>query len=135
MKKPSFLSGNTKTKLTIERNQSRRNFLAVASGALASSGLNHTANAESLADVPPREVGAPVSGRSERSPFEQIERIPEATPGKRNVAPSDAINSKTPLHKLVGTITPSDLHYERSHSGMPQHRSRQASASHSWHGK
>jgi len=37
----------------------------------------------------------------------------------RNVDPADAFNSKTPLQKLVGTITPSDLHYERSHSGVP----------------
>jgi sulfane dehydrogenase subunit SoxC len=37
----------------------------------------------------------------------------------RNVDPDDAINSRTPLHKLVGEITPSDLHYERSHSGHP----------------
>jgi DMSO/TMAO reductase YedYZ molybdopterin-dependent catalytic subunit len=39
--------------------------------------------------------------------------------GKRNVDPSLAINSKTPLDRLVGVITPSDLHYERSHSGVP----------------
>jgi len=37
----------------------------------------------------------------------------------RNVDPSDAINSKTPLNKLVAAITPSDLHYERSHAGAP----------------
>jgi sulfane dehydrogenase subunit SoxC len=37
----------------------------------------------------------------------------------RNIDRSDAINSKTPLNKLVGVITPSDLHYERSHSGVP----------------
>ena len=37
----------------------------------------------------------------------------------RNVNPGVAINSKTPLNKLVGIITPSDLHYERSHSGVP----------------
>jgi len=45
--------------------------------------------------------------------------LPEAGPGKRNVDPSDAINSKAPIGKLVGTITPADLHYERSHSGNP----------------
>jgi hypothetical protein len=63
--------------------------------------------------VPPREVGADLSGHSERSKYVQISRIPEAAPGRRNVDPSDAINSKTPLDKLVGAITPSDLHYER----------------------
>ena len=53
--------------------------------------------------------------------------FPRPGPGKRNVDPSDAINSKTPHQKLVGNITPTDLHYERSHSGVPdidpaQHR-------------
>ena len=63
--------------------------------------------------------GADLSGHSERSKYVKIGRIPESTPGKRNVDPSEAINSKTPLDKLFGAITPSDLHYERSHSGAP----------------
>jgi sulfane dehydrogenase subunit SoxC len=35
----------------------------------------------------------------------------------RSVDVTDAINSKAPLHKLVGTIAPSDLHGKRSRSG------------------
>ena len=97
---------------------SRRNFIA-GSTAIASSVVAGSAAAESLADVPPREDGADLSGHSERSKYVKISRIPEAGPGKRNVDPSDAINSKTPLDKLFGNITPSDLHYERSHSGAP----------------
>ena len=77
------------------------------------------AAAETLADVPPREPGTDLSAHSERSKFVKIDRIPEAAPGKRNVDPGDAINSKTPHQKLVGGITPTDLHYERSHSGVP----------------
>ncbi|WP_297082876.1 pentapeptide repeat-containing protein, partial [uncultured Demequina sp.] len=65
------------------------------------------------------EPGDDLSGLSERSPFVHISRIPEAGPGQRNVDPSDAINSKAPLDKLVGSITPADLHYERSHAGVP----------------
>jgi sulfane dehydrogenase subunit SoxC len=75
--------------------------------------------AQTLADVPPRELGAPLAGHSDRSRYVKISRIPEAGPGLRNVDPNDAINSKTPLDRLVGIITPSDLHYERSHSGVP----------------
>jgi sulfane dehydrogenase subunit SoxC len=75
--------------------------------------------AETLADVPPRDVGADLSGYAERSKFVHLSMLPEAGPGNRNVDPSDAINSKAPLGKLVGTITPTDLHYERSHSGNP----------------
>ncbi|WP_262270427.1 sulfite dehydrogenase [Microvirga yunnanensis] len=97
---------------------SRRRFLKVSAGA-AGAAVTGKAAADTLADVPPREPGDVLSGHSERSQYVHIERIPEAGPGKRNVDPIDAINSKAPLDKLVGTITPSDLHYERSHSGVP----------------
>lgn len=98
---------------------SRRAFMAkVSSGMVSLAGVS-AVGAETLADVPPRVVGANLSELSERSSFVHLSRIPEATPGKRNVAITDAINSKTPLQDLVGTITPSDLHYERSHSGVP----------------
>ncbi|OZI05759.1 sulfite dehydrogenase [Siphonobacter sp. BAB-5385] len=50
--------------------------------------------------VPPGTVGT-------RSPFEK--------PVKK---PSD-ISSRTPLQNLYGTITPSDLHFERNHNGVP----------------
>jgi sulfane dehydrogenase subunit SoxC len=97
---------------------SRRRFFATSAG-LAGTMVAGRAAAESLADVPPREDGADFSGRSERSKYVELARIPEAGPGKRNVDPSDAINSKAPLDKLFGGITPTDLHYERSHSGAP----------------
>jgi sulfane dehydrogenase subunit SoxC len=114
---------STQSDLPIEamdanRGLSRRNFIAASTG-LAGSIVAGQAAADSLADVPPREPGADVGGTSERSKYVKIARIPEATPGKRNVDPSDAINSKTPLDKLFGAITPSDLHYVRYHSGAP----------------
>jgi sulfane dehydrogenase subunit SoxC len=98
---------------------SRRKFLTVASAGVAGTVVTGRAVADTLADVPPREVGADLSGHAERSKFVHLAMLPEAGPGMRNVDPSDAINSKTPLGKLVGTITPTDLHYERSHSGNP----------------
>jgi sulfane dehydrogenase subunit SoxC len=98
---------------------SRRKFLTVASAGVAGTVVTGRAVADTLADVPPREVGADLSGHGERSKFVHLAMLPEAGPGKRNVDPSDAINSKAPLGKLVGTITPTDLHYERSHSGNP----------------
>ena len=48
----------------------------------------------------PRELGM-------RSAFEQPRRDPSAT------------SSRTPLQYLHGTITPSDLHFERHHGGIP----------------
>lgn len=98
---------------------SRRALLTTASMGVAGTIAAGRAAADTLADVPPREPGADLSALSERSKYVKIGRIPEAGPGRRNVDPSDAINSKTPLDKLVGTVTPSDLHYERSHSGAP----------------
>jgi sulfane dehydrogenase subunit SoxC len=97
---------------------SRRLFLAGSAG-VAGAAVTRQASADTLADVPSREPGDDLSAYSERSQYVHIARIPEAGPGQRNVDPGDAINSKTPLDKLVGSITPSDLHYERSHAGTP----------------
>src|SRR3984893_11435909 len=99
---------------------SRRAFLTATSTGLAGTVITGRAAADTLADVPPREPGADLSGHSERSKYVHIDRIPEAGPGRRNVDPSVAINSKTPMNKLMGVITPTDLHYERSHSGVPE---------------
>ncbi len=50
--------------------------------------------------------------------------VPAGTLGKRSVyehsvkSPSD-ISSRTPLQDLYGMLTPSDLHFERHHSGVP----------------
>ncbi|MDQ8035297.1 MAG: sulfite dehydrogenase, partial [Bordetella sp.] len=96
----------------------RRKFLNAA-GAGVAAALAAPALAESLADVPARAPGDPISLNSKRSSHVTLARVNEATPGKLNVDPSLAINSKTPLDRLEGSVTPSDLHYERSHSGSP----------------
>jgi sulfane dehydrogenase subunit SoxC len=100
---------------------SRRRFLTATAATAATAGgvIAAPATADTLADVPPRGPGDDLGAYSPRSPYVQIARIPEAAPGQRNVDPSAAINSKSPLDKFVGTITPTDLHYERSHSGVP----------------
>src|SRR5260370_13371717 len=98
---------------------SRRRFLTAASTSVAGATVAGSVLADSLADGPARARGALLGGNSERSQYVQLSRIPEAAPGLRKVDPGNAINSKTPLNKLVGIITPSDLHYERSHSGVP----------------
>lgn len=96
----------------------RRRVLTAAVG-IGTSLISARSSADTLADVPPREPGDLLSTFSARSPHVQLSRLPEAGPGLRHVDPADAINSKSPLDKLVGTITPSDMHYERSHSGVP----------------
>lgn len=52
-----------------------------------------------------------VSDLGKRSPYEQPRRL------VGNIDPSSA--SMTPLQDLNGTVTPSDLHYERHHTGVP----------------
>ncbi len=108
---------NDAAEIANKRTVSRRRFLTAAS--IAGSGFAGRALADTLADVPARAPGGPMSGHSGRSQYVHLARIPEAGPGLRHVDPSNAINSKTPLNKLVGSLTPTDLHYERSHAGVP----------------
>jgi sulfane dehydrogenase subunit SoxC len=83
---------------------SRRQFLTVASAGVMGVGTTGSAWADSLADVPARGPGAPLGSHSERSQYVHLDRIPEAGPGLRNVDPGVAINSKTPLDKLVDRV-------------------------------
>jgi len=97
---------------------SRRSILAGAASAAAivllkkvSGQAIHAATpapASPLAPSDPTRRPGPLPGTlGKRSPFEH--------PVKK---PSD-ISSRTPLQDLYGTITPSDLHFERHHAGVP----------------
>ncbi|MDX2182566.1 MAG: sulfite dehydrogenase [Gemmatimonadaceae bacterium] len=102
---------------------SRRTLLKGAAGAAA--GLVAARLAEALPTAPqdsaavtrplvpedPTAVtGAPTSAVGSRSPFVEVARTPTGlTEG----------TSKTPLERLSGTITPSDLAFERHHAGIP----------------
>jgi sulfane dehydrogenase subunit SoxC len=98
---------------------SRRAALATAAAAIgaATVGLGAAADAQGAANAPPvvpedatRLQGQPASAVGARSPFERPMRSPTgATVG----------GSHTPLQDLTGTITPSDLHFERHHAGIP----------------
>lgn len=87
----------------------RRWFLAsvgAATAALAQFG------SAALAQV--RALGAPVSGYGNRSRFERALRL---FPQTRT---PEATASFTPLRESFGIITPSALHFERHHSGVPE---------------
>ncbi|MGE5242780.1 MAG: sulfite dehydrogenase [Betaproteobacteria bacterium] len=87
---------------------SRRTFLrllAAAGGAAAA--------CRSGPEPLPSLLGAPIRPYGERSPFVRAVRLLE--PGR---TPEQA-DSLTPLADLFGTITPSSLHFERHHSGVP----------------
>jgi sulfane dehydrogenase subunit SoxC len=65
------------------------------------------------ADADPRKLGIPLGPYGERSPFEKGIRW------TRESKTPETGSSFTPLQESVGTITPSSLHYERHHSGIP----------------
>src|SRR5262245_39168063 len=97
--------------------RSRRWFLqlgAAWSAALAactskSGGTTPPASAE------PRALGAPVSPYGSRSKFEKTARYYN----QNTKVPLEEASSRTPLHDTYGIITPSSLHFERHHSGVP----------------
>ena len=92
---------------------SRRGFVTglTATAGLLASGRSLAESQNNLPQIPdPTHVpGAPPSSLGSRSQFETIERVPALN-----------IMSLTPLQSLHGTITPSDLHFERHHGGVPQ---------------
>src|SRR5713101_6789043 len=60
------------------------------------------------------ELGAPRRAYGERSPFEKATRY-----FRESITPASG-SSRTPLQDLYGIITPSALHYEVHHSGVPR---------------
>jgi sulfane dehydrogenase subunit SoxC len=110
--------------------QKRRGLLAAAGG-IAAGWVGGAGKAKADGSVAPlvpewtRSQGAPISPYGSPSPFEKtvIRRL------RQGPAPSSstAAFTDTPLQDLYGIITPSGLHYERHHAGVPaidpdQHR-------------
>jgi len=102
---------------------SRRTLLTTAAAGVGAA-LVHTPGTSEAAPSTTAQAPAPtspaeaegyerrlVSEIGERSPFEHAHRL------VGRVKPS--ANSLTPLQDLQGIITPSDLHYERHHTGVP----------------
>jgi sulfane dehydrogenase subunit SoxC len=108
----------------------RRIFLerALAGGAAAGAlgGANAAAQAQPLPVLPHmRQPGAGFAAYGQPSRFES--KTVRATAAPANPATQGVGASRTPLHLLEGMITPNGLHFERSHSGIPdidpdQHR-------------
>ncbi len=89
-----------------QEHKGRRGFLALGAGLLSATACN--------APKPTSESGAHMRPYGLRSPREKTARVLReltASPGTGS--------SRTPLQDLWGTITPSELHYERHHAGVP----------------
>jgi sulfane dehydrogenase subunit SoxC len=100
-----FARGEKPMKSTVV---SRRAFLAI--GASAAAALSAPAGSGLL----PETLGASCRPYGRRSPFEKAMRYvrPSSTPA--------TASSRTPLQDLYGIITPSALHFERHHAGVPE---------------
>ena len=97
----------------------RRHFLtrsASVAGALAAGGAVANAAAQ---EVPAwmKSPGAPMRAYGTPSKFEAPVQRPFAS-GYASVSPATG-SSRTPHQALEGTITPSGLHFERHHNGVP----------------
>jgi sulfane dehydrogenase subunit SoxC len=96
---------------------SRRQFLRIGAAATGVLAGPQTV----LAWDTPGKLGIPLGPYGERSPFEKAVRW------RRESKTPETGSSFTPLQDSVGTLTPSALHYERHHAGIPtidpaQHR-------------
>ena len=109
------------------RTINRRSFLRHSATVLAfgASGLALRASGagESKTVVDPMRVpGILPRPYGERSPFETQQRVGGAGPGAPHGWGANApnnFNSLTPLQDMHGIITPSALHFERHHNGVP----------------
>ena len=96
---------------------SRRQLLSGAAGALAATAAAQLVGPDTIESqepaLPPvpadptKVPGSPTSQLGARSRFEKPRRTTGPT------------STQAPLQDLVGTITPSDVHYERHHAGVP----------------
>lgn len=89
---------------------SRRDILKIGAAAVGGGLL---ASQKALAIETPGKLGEPLGPYGDRSPFEKAVRW------RRESRTPETGSSFTPLQDSVGTLTPSSLHYERHHSGIP----------------
>ncbi len=97
---------------------SRRVFLEGVLAAGATTAGAATAAAQPLTVEPwMKTPGAGFEGYGQPSKFES--KVTRLIPPPANPATQGVGVARTPLHLLDGIITPSGLHFERSHSGIP----------------
>ena len=103
-------------------NGARRRFLGRALAALAASGLlTRRTNDAAAAEPPdvPAWMKSPGAGFNDYGAPAKYESKVTRTFGRSQPGTTGSGAIRTPLEALEGTITPSGLHFERSHSGVP----------------
>ncbi len=109
------------------RKVNRRNFFRQGASFIALGAAGLVVPSVHAGDPKPPDDSMRVPGAlprpyGERSPFEKQQRLGGAGPGAPHGWGANAannFNSLTPLHELHGIITPSSLHFERHHNGVP----------------
>ena len=109
--------------------ESRRRFMRRAAALLAATGLAGRRTVAEAADPPevPPWMKNPGAGFTPYGTPSKHESKVTRTAGRSQPGTTGSGAIRTPLEALEGTITPSGLHFERSHSGVPdidpeQHR-------------
>src|SRR5471032_2677583 len=97
-----------------DHSRSRRRFLGLGAAWSAALVACRDRAAETAA-AEPKALGAEVSPYGSRSKFEKTARFFN----QNTKVPLEEASSRTPLHDTYGIITPSSLHFERHHSGVP----------------
>ncbi len=101
-----------------DRSLTRRELLVSTATALSAAALLPESDQAALGTQPAEPAipadptkapGPPTSAASARSPFVQMARTPTG---------AIAGSSLAPIHLMNGTVTPSDLHFERHHAGV-----------------
>lgn len=101
-----------------DRTLTRRELLAATATALSAAAIVPTAAERTLGTQaiepaipldPTKAPGPPTSAASARSPFVHMARTPTG---------AIAGSSLAPIHLMHGTLTPTDLHFERHHAGV-----------------
>src|SRR5258705_13822983 len=113
--------------------ESKRRFIKQSVGFLAASGLVAGRSTDAEAAEPPEDppsMKIPGAGMSEYGSPAKYESKVTRTLIRSQPGTTGSGASRTPLESLEGMITPTGLHFERHHGGVPEHRPRHASATH-----
>lgn len=91
---------------------SRRKFLSL--GAAVGGALTACAEPQEVVEEAPKRLGRAPDKYGERSPFERSSRLGSASKNP------ETGSTRSPLQDFHGIITPSSLHFERHHAGVPE---------------
>ena len=109
---PVISTNDSRMAMRPQEPPTRRAFLVGATSMLGTAAAHvllapFVGHAADVPDDPTRVPGAPATEYGRRSPFERAQRLTRPQ------------RSRTPLQDLHGIITPSALHFERHHNGVP----------------